>query len=133
LSNPRFSPAEKTLLSALASGSLLKSHRYLDGTKAFRLHPLESPPANVGSSIVEALLERGFIQSNQKFPAATLLLTAKGKVAVATLMGVENRLLHRRSDTAVSQQKKTAQSKRSSFTTPFTRDYSPGTLRFNTW
>lgn len=79
----------RTLLRALASGSLLKSHRYLDGTKAFRLHPLGSPPVTVERSTVEALLKCGFIQSNHKFPAATHLLTDKGKVAVATQDGAQ--------------------------------------------
>jgi hypothetical protein len=43
----------------------------------------------VERSTVEALLKCGFIQSNHKFPAATHLLTDKGKVAVATQDGAQ--------------------------------------------
>ncbi|GAB4570273.1 MAG: hypothetical protein Kow0077_04080 [Anaerolineae bacterium] len=71
----------QTTLAALAEGALLKSHRYLDGTKVFRLHFLDGSTQEVTREIVEALLEAGYVTSNQKFPAATYLLTPQGRKA----------------------------------------------------
>lgn len=81
-----FSATEKVVLLALAAGSTLKSHRYLDGRKEYRLHPLaEEEVKTVASETMERLRERALIDSNKKFPAATYLLTDRGKAAVAQL------------------------------------------------
>lgn len=73
-------PAEqKRIVAALAEGWTLKSHRFLDGQKEYRLHPLHGEPLLVPGSVVHALQRRGLLQSNQKFPAATFLLTERGR------------------------------------------------------
>lgn len=73
------------ILAAMAQGAQLKSHRYLDGTKCYRLHPLDAPPAEVKKSSVEALLRQAMVTSNQKFPAATYMLTLEGRQAAQAL------------------------------------------------
>jgi hypothetical protein len=70
---------QRSLLRAMASGSILKVHRYLDGTKEYRLHQLDRPAEIVERSDVEALQDQGLIDSNKKFPAATFWLTAAGR------------------------------------------------------
>lgn len=75
----KLSKAQEDLLRALIQGSTLKSHRYLDGTKLYKLHPLDGPTQTVEWNTVDALKSRGLIHSNQKFPAATYLLTDQGK------------------------------------------------------
>lgn len=79
------SEPHKKILLALASGCALKSHRYLDGRKLYQLHPPDGRAETVEWSTVEALQERGLIDSNKKFPAATYWLTEKGKTVVAGL------------------------------------------------
>ncbi len=79
------SRSEKRLLRALARGSLLKAHRDMDGAKTFLLHPLTGPAEVVQKKAVDALLRQGLISSNQKFPAATFLLTEKGRLMAAAL------------------------------------------------
>jgi hypothetical protein len=64
----------------MASGSTLKVHRYLDGTKEYRLQALDRAAAIVERSDVEVLQEQGLLDSNKKFPAATFWLTAAGRV-----------------------------------------------------
>jgi hypothetical protein len=81
----KLSAAEASLLQALRRGCALKSHRYLDGSKRFRLHPLEGSPEPVSGKVVESLYTQGLIQSNQKFPTATYLLTPAGREAVPSL------------------------------------------------
>ncbi len=81
----KLSPAQARLLGALENGFSLKSHRYLDGAKVYRLHPLDGPAEPVDRAVVEALQERRLIQSNQKFPTATYLLTPAGKELAALL------------------------------------------------
>lgn len=85
----RLTEAQRRLLAALGAGASLKSHRYLDGTKACRLHPLDQPAASepVAAADVAALERLGLIRSNMKFPAATYLLTAKGEAVRAALEG----------------------------------------------
>lgn len=74
------SKAEVKILCALANGYTLKSHRYLDGTKVYQLHPLEAGPAEtVQKRLVDSLQRQGLISSNQKFPAATYSLTEQGR------------------------------------------------------
>jgi hypothetical protein len=63
----------------MASGSTLKVHRYLDGTKEYRLQALDRAAAIVERSDVEVLQEQGLLDSNKKFPAATFWLTAAGR------------------------------------------------------
>lgn len=77
--------AQKKVLRALINGWTLKSHRYLDGRKEYRLHPLDGPARPVSRLTVEILKARRMIGSNQKFPAATFLLTEKGKRVAAKL------------------------------------------------
>lgn len=87
------SKSQKNVLRALIQGSTLKSHRYLDGTKLYKLHPLDGPAQTVEWNIVDALKSQGLIHSNQKFPAATYLLTDKGKELASTLEGTSTRPL----------------------------------------
>jgi hypothetical protein len=77
--------AEKRLLRALANGRTLKSHRYLDGTKAFILHSLDGAQERVAHATVKRLVRRRLFYSNQKFPAATYALTEEGQRAAARL------------------------------------------------
>jgi hypothetical protein len=82
----RLSAGEKAVLRALVSGSRLQSHRELDGSKRYDLHPLEGDAAeSVPGAVVERLRELGLIESNMKFPAATYLLTAEGARVAASL------------------------------------------------
>jgi hypothetical protein len=67
----------------MAAGWTLKAHRDLEGSKTFRLHPLEGEPQAVSAAAVAALVEQGLIDSNKKFPAATFWLTAGGRAALA--------------------------------------------------
>jgi hypothetical protein len=78
----KLSAAEITILSGLAEGCALKSHRNLDGEKVYQLHPLAGPSEPVERAVVDALKRRGLIDSNKKFPAATYLLTEKGRQTV---------------------------------------------------
>jgi len=73
-----FSAQHKTLLQAMVQGNTLKSHRYLDGCKVYRLHPLVGQYQEVQPSLVRFLYQRGLIDSNKKFPSATYWLTQKG-------------------------------------------------------
>lgn len=79
----KLAAAEKHVMVAIANGYTLKSHRYLDGRKEYRLHPLgEGEAENVARDTVEALRKKGLVDSNKKFPAATYLLTEKGRKVV---------------------------------------------------
>lgn len=73
------SPAQREILQAMLQGWTLKSHRYLDGTKCYQLHSLHGDVVAVAAPDVEWLAKRRWIQSNQKFPAATFLLTERGR------------------------------------------------------
>lgn len=74
---------ERQLLEVMAEGATLKSHRDVEGHKVYLLHRLETgSPRPISSTIVETLYRQGLIESNQKFPAATYLLTDKGKKEV---------------------------------------------------
>ncbi len=79
------------LLKALAGGDTLKSHRHFDGGKEYKLHPLFGPPQPVQRAAVEYLCDQGLIHSNQKFPAATYLLTERGQKAANRLISVTPR------------------------------------------
>ena len=71
----RLGDAEKQVLAALVRGSRLRSHRYLDGDKCYRLHRLDDDAGDdVPSAVMDRLRDRGLIVGNMKFPAATYLL-----------------------------------------------------------
>lgn len=78
------STAEKELLTAVARGDTLKSHRHLDGQKEYKRWPAnpDEPPTAVSYELVQTLLDKKLITTNQKFPAATFLLTTAGKELV---------------------------------------------------
>lgn len=79
-------PHERHILLALAAGWTLKAHRTLDGEKSYRLHPLDdTQPQEVEQKAVESLRDQGLIDSNKKFPAATYLLTDKGRQVLIAL------------------------------------------------
>jgi hypothetical protein len=79
--------AEQAVVRLIAQGWTLKSHRHLDGDKSYRLHPLDAgAPHDVTAETVRVLLDAGLIDSNKKFPAATYLLTERGK-ALADELG----------------------------------------------
>ena len=68
----------------MADGATLKSHRDLDGNKQYRLHPLHGGGSvTVDWQTMDVLRDQDLIDSNKKFPAATYLLTDKGKALVA--------------------------------------------------
>ena len=69
----------ESILQALINGATLKAHRYLDGAKVYKLHPLNGPAEPVERATVDYLKQQGFIKSNMKFPAATYLLTERGE------------------------------------------------------
>jgi hypothetical protein len=81
----RLTAEQKNVLRALAEDSFLKSHRYLDGTKVYRLHPLNGPVEDVQRATVDRLVKRKLVTSNQKFPAATYTITEKGRALAAKL------------------------------------------------
>lgn len=74
---------ERSLITALADGYTLKSHRELSGDKRYTLYPPSDQtgetPQEVPYDRVQSLLDRKLITTNQKFPAATFLLTNKGQ------------------------------------------------------
>lgn len=82
----RFRPLskeQKGILRAMMAGWTLKSHRSLDGEKIYRLHSLEGESVDVPHAVVAGLERRGLLHSNQKFPAATYLLTERGRARSA--------------------------------------------------
>ena len=70
---------ERQILQFMQMGWTLKSHRYLNGTKVYRLHSLGGEAVEVRDGVVAGLLRRGLLHSNQKFPAATFLLSERGE------------------------------------------------------
>lgn len=78
----RLSDTHKRVLLAVAGACFLKSHRDIEGSKVYKLHPLEGPEQIVPAGVVDDLVEQGLIDSNKKFPAATYWLTEKGKAFV---------------------------------------------------
>jgi hypothetical protein len=82
----RLTVAERVLLTAVANGNTLKSHRDLDGNKQYKLWSAEpeAVPQDVPFALVQRLLAKKLLTTNQKFPAATFLLTTKGKKLVAS-------------------------------------------------
>lgn len=80
----KLSPQHKRVLRLLANGWTLKSHRFVDGTKVFRLHPLDGPAETIDPATIDCLSSLRLIDSNKKFPAATYWLTEEGKELVTT-------------------------------------------------
>ncbi len=56
-------------------GELLRSHRDIEGNKAFRLHQIGDQWRPVSADDVHKLRAAGLIDSNKKFPVATFWLT----------------------------------------------------------
>lgn len=83
----RLSAEARQMLQALAGGSFLKSHRYLDGSKVYRLHALDGQTRLVNRATVETLVRHGLVISNQKFPAATYMLTDRGRAVAQDCAG----------------------------------------------
>jgi len=79
-SQRELSPVQKQILRSLLDGATLKSHRYLDGGKEYRLHPLYGDATHVPLQEVQGLEEQGLLLSNHKFPAATLYLSQQGRL-----------------------------------------------------
>jgi len=77
--------AQQKLLLAVAHDHFLKAHRDLEGSKVYKLHPLQGEPEIINAEDVESLTDAGLIDSNKKFPAATFWLTEKGRQHVAQL------------------------------------------------
>ncbi len=75
--------SQRALLRALAEGHVLKVHRTVDGAKVYRLHRLDGQTEIVPGGVVRGLERRGLIESNMKFPAATFMLTERGKAWAA--------------------------------------------------
>jgi hypothetical protein len=67
----------------MANDHFLKSHRDIEGNKSYLLHPLLGDPQPINPKIVQHLRDNGYIDSNKKFPVATLWLTEKGKSATS--------------------------------------------------
>ena len=74
---------QQHLLNALADGHTLKVHRDIDGGKVYRLYDLAGAATPIERTLVDDLIERGLLGSNQKFPAATFWLTAAGRAQIA--------------------------------------------------
>jgi hypothetical protein len=81
----KLSEAHQRLLLALAAGHALKSHRDVDGGKAYQLHPLNGPAETVPRATVAYLQDHGLIDSNKKFPVAAYWLTDRGRAVIAAL------------------------------------------------
>ncbi len=79
----RLTGPQKELLRALLDGWTLKSHRTLDGEKTYRLHGLSGEEVEIVDGLVDDLAGADLIQSNLKFPAATYLLTNRGRSLAA--------------------------------------------------
>jgi len=80
--------AHKSILSALAEGIVLKGHRNIEGEKVYKLHGMDgSEIEEVAPEVMEFLKEYKLIHSNMKFPAASFLLTEKGREIAEELVG----------------------------------------------
>jgi hypothetical protein len=82
------SEAQRHVLRALADGLVLKGHRTLDGEKAYRLHAMDgSVLEEIDAAAMDVLKDEKLIHSNMKFPAASFLLTEKGRKIAAEIAG----------------------------------------------
>jgi hypothetical protein len=84
----RLSPAQTRVLQGLIEGGTLKIQRHLDGTKVYQLYQLDGSAEIIRRTTVDYLKTQGLIDSNKKFPAATYLLTEKGK-EIATMLATQ--------------------------------------------
>lgn len=75
----RLNSADLELISQLSDGFNLKSHRYLDGAKNYKLYSPDGESREIEWKQVQKLLRLKIITTNQKFPAATFLLTNLGQ------------------------------------------------------
>ena len=89
---PRPTAIELALLQKIAAGYLLKSHRDIDGQKVYKLWSPAGVEEIVPYPLVQQLLSQKLITTDQKFPAATFLLTSKGKklLGVSQTAGVSD-------------------------------------------
>jgi hypothetical protein len=76
-------PDQQQLLHAIARGDSLKAQRDIDGGKVYRLYNLDGAATSIERAMVDDLVERGLLGSNQKFPAATFWLTTAGRAQIA--------------------------------------------------
>ncbi len=81
----KLTPTQLHVIRALAQGCALRSHRYLNGVKQFRLYEPGEKVTTVRSNTMAALERERLIYSNHKFPAASYTLTDRGKEAAAAL------------------------------------------------
>lgn len=75
----------RQLLIDLSRGFMLKAHRDLDGHKDFRLHAPDGTSRPIERDLVQPLIDRRLIDSNQKFPVATFWLTEAGRRQIDSL------------------------------------------------
>lgn len=83
----RLNASERAILVVMSQGSMLRSHRDLDGHKMFRLHGVDGQWEPVDANVVHRLREAGLVDSNKKFPVATFWLTDKGKLLISPTEG----------------------------------------------
>lgn len=81
----KLSATQIKVIQALAQGCALRSHRYLDGVKQFRLYESGEKVTTVRSNTMAVLERERLIYSNHKFPAASYTLTDRGKGVAAAL------------------------------------------------
>ena len=81
----RLSDEHVALLTQLANGGTLKSHRDIEGNKVYRLHLLDGEVELPNAKVVDRLKSAQYIDSNKKFPAATYMLTDKGCLVISTI------------------------------------------------
>ncbi|MEM7800082.1 MAG: hypothetical protein AAF633_12895 [Chloroflexota bacterium] len=79
---PRVTQKERKLLEKIAAGGTLKSHRDINGIKKYVLYNRGHVEEAVSYNLVQALLRKNLLTTNQKVPAATFLLTTKGQKAL---------------------------------------------------
>lgn len=83
----RLNSADFDLIAQLNDGFTLKSHRYLNGEKRYELTSPQGEAVEVEWKQVQKLLKLKIITTNQKFPAATFLLTRLGQSLTAGKTG----------------------------------------------
>lgn len=69
----------------MLAGQSLRSHRTLEGEKAYRLHQLDGQSVLIKKETVDALRRKRLIETNNKFPTATYFLTGKGRETASKL------------------------------------------------
>ena len=75
----KLSTTQIEVIQALAQGRALRSHRYLDGVKQFKLYGPGEKVVTLRSTTMAVLERERLIYSNHKFPAASYTLTDRGK------------------------------------------------------